>query len=119
MFRKSTKLRIITCAIDHFARSEMGWRVRVKLAGKLTKRFRVWRIDVYGKPYACEGDYDTPLGLSAHRWRSDWDYKIQVGRRFMTRCEFDDWVKNSDDMVPRKMEMQVFDINKAPIRLKL
>ena len=119
MFRKSTKLRIVTCATDHFARSEMGWRVRVKLAGKLTKRFRVWRIDVYGKPYACEGDYDTPQGLSAHRWRSDWDCKIQVGRRFMTRREFDDWVKNSDDMVPRKMEMQVIDINKAPIRLKL
>ena len=38
----------------------------------------------------------------------------------MTRREFDDWVKNSDDMVPRKMDkMQVFDINKAPIRLKL
>ena len=37
----------------------------------------------------------------------------------MTRREFDDWVKNSDDMVPRKMEMQVIDINKAPIRLKL
>jgi hypothetical protein len=74
---------------------------------------------VYGKPYACEGDYDMPQGLSAHRWRSDWDYKIQVGRRFMTRREFDDWVKNSDDMAPRKMEMQVIDINKAPIRLKL
>jgi hypothetical protein len=37
----------------------------------------------------------------------------------MTRREFDDWVKNSDDMVPRKMEMQAIDINKAPIRLKL
>ena len=40
----------------------MGWRVRVKLVGKPTKRFRVWRIDVYGKPYACEGDYDTLQG---------------------------------------------------------
>jgi len=29
----------------------------------------------------------------------------------MTRREFDDWVKNSGDMVPQKMdEMQVIDI---------
>jgi len=89
----------------------MGWRDRVKLAGRPTKRFRLWRIDVYGKPYACEVDYDTPQGFNAHRWRSDWNYKIQVGRRFMTRREFDDWVKNSGDMVPQKMdEMQVIDI---------
>ena len=58
----------------------MGWRDRVKLVVKPTKRFRVWRIDVYGKPYACEGDYDTVQALNAHRWRSDWDYKIQVRR---------------------------------------
>jgi hypothetical protein len=49
----------------------MGWRDRVKLVGKPTKRFRVWRIDVYGKPYACEGDYDTVQALTAHRWVSD------------------------------------------------
>ena len=42
----------------------MGWRDRVKLVGKPTKRFRVWRIDVYGKPYACEGDYDTVQALT-------------------------------------------------------
>jgi hypothetical protein len=82
----------------------MGWRDRVKLAGKLTKRFRVWRIDVYGKPYACEGNYDTAQGLNAHRWRSDWDYKIQVGRRFMTRREFGDWAKNNSHVVTRDMD---------------
>jgi hypothetical protein len=43
----------------------MRWRDRVKLVGKPTKRFRVWRIDVYGKPYACEGDYDTVQALNA------------------------------------------------------
>ena len=63
----------------------MGWRDRVKLAGRLTKRFRVWRIDVHGKPHTSEGDYDTTQGLNAHRWKSDWNYKIQVGRRFMSR----------------------------------
>ena len=41
----------------------MGWRDRVKLAGRLTKRFRVWRIDVHGKPHTSEGDYDTNLGV--------------------------------------------------------
>ena len=80
----------------------MGWRDRVKLAGKLTKRLHVWRIDVYSKPYASEGDYDTVHGLNAHRWRSDWDYKIQVGRSFMTRREFGDWAKNNSQMVARK-----------------
>ena len=90
----------------------MGWRNRVKLAGKLTKRFRLWRIDVYGKPYACEGDYDTVQGLNAHRWRSDWDYKIQVGRRIMTRNEFGDWAKNNSQMVARKTDRtRVIDIN--------
>ena len=112
MFRKSTKLRIVTCATDHFARSEMGWRDRVKLVGKPTKRFRVWRIDVYGKPYACEGDYDTVQALNAHRWRSDWDYKIQVGRRFMAPREFDDWAKSNSQMVTRKIDsVQVIDVN--------
>jgi hypothetical protein len=89
----------------------MGWRNRVKLAGKLTKRFRVWRIDVYGKPYACEGDYDTVQGLNAHRWRSDWAYKIQIGRRIMTRNEFGDWAKNNNRMLAQKTDkMRVIDI---------
>ena len=90
----------------------MGWRDRVKLVGKPTKRFRVWRIDVYGKPYACEGDYDTVQALNAHRWRSDWDYKIQVGRRFMAPREFDDWAKSNSQMVTRKIDsVQVIDVN--------
>jgi hypothetical protein len=59
------KLRIRSVCHRSFARSEMGWRNRVKLAGKLTRRFREWRIDVYGKPYACDGDYDTVQGLNA------------------------------------------------------
>ena len=72
----------------------MGWRDRVKIAGKPTKRFRVWRTDVYDKPYQCEGEYDTLARLKTHTWRLDWDYKIEVGRKFMTRDEFDDWLKN-------------------------
>jgi hypothetical protein len=89
----------------------MGWRERVKIAGKLTKRFRVWRTDVYGKPCACEGEYDTVEGLNAHRWRLNWDYKIQVGRKFMTRREFSDWVKDKSHMVVRETDKaRVIDI---------
>ena len=57
----------------------MGWRDRVKSAGKPTKRFRVWRTDITDKPYECEGEYDTVEGLNAHRWRLGWDYRIEVG----------------------------------------
>jgi hypothetical protein len=74
------------------------------LWGKPTKRFRVWRIDVYGKPYACEGDYDTVQALNAHRWRSDWN--------FMARREFDNWAKSNSQMVTRKIDnVQVIDVN--------
>ncbi len=82
----------------------MGWRDKVKLAGKPTKRFRVWRTDAYGKPCSCEGDYDTVEGLNAHRWKSDCDYKIQLGRRFMTRRNFSDWVRSNHHMVARETE---------------
>ena len=41
----------------------MGWRDRVKIAGKPTKRFRVWRTDITDEPYECEGEYDTVEGL--------------------------------------------------------
>ena len=98
------------CA-DHLRGRRWDGETEVKLAGKLTKRLRVWRIDVYSKPYASEGDYDTVQGLNAHRWRSDWDYKIQVGRSFMTRREFGDWAKNNSQMVARKTpKTRVIDI---------
>ena len=71
----------------------MRWRDRVKLVGKPTKRLRVWRIDVYGKPYACEGDYDTcsgaerasveiGLGLQNTGWAR------RLARSFRRRAEF-------------------------------
>jgi hypothetical protein len=95
----------------------MGWRERVKIAGKLTKRFRVWRTDVNGKPYACEGEYETVEGLNAHRWRLNGDYKIQVEKKFMTRREFSDWVKDKSHMMARETDKaRVIDI-KSKLRL--
>ena len=87
----------------------MGWRDRVKSAGKRTKRFRVWRTDITDKPYECEGEYDTVEELNAPRWRLGWDYKIEVGRKFITRREFGDWVRSQGDVVARD-KARVIDI---------
>jgi hypothetical protein len=69
----------------------MTWRDKVKASGKPTKRFRVWRADARGKPHVFEGDYDTVERLRAHRWKSDSNYKIQVGRKFLTRRQLEDY----------------------------
>ena len=93
----------------------MGWRDRVKIAGKPTKRFRVWRTDITDKPYECEGEYDTVEGLNAHRWRLGWDYKIEVGRKFMTRREFGNWVRKGD--VVARDKARVIDIKSRRNRI--
>ena len=71
----------------------MRWRNRIKIAGKPTKRFRVWRTDITDKPYECEGEHDAVEGLNAHQGRLDWGHKIEVGKKFMTRREFGDRVE--------------------------
>ena len=38
-------------------------------------------------------EYDTVDGVKAHRWRLDRRYKIEVGRKFMTRNKFEEWAK--------------------------
>lgn len=82
----------------------MGWRDRVKIAGKPSKRFRVWRTDIDDKPYVCEAEYDTVEELNAYRWRLDWDYRIEVGKQFMTRREFADWAQNKGPTVVREVD---------------
>ena len=68
----------------------MSGRDEINVPGKKGKRFRVWRTDIY----KCEGEYDTVDGVKAHRWKLDRRYKIEVGRKFMTRNEFDEWAKS-------------------------
>jgi hypothetical protein len=63
---------------------------RIKTEGEPIKRFRVYRADIY----KCEGEYNTIEEVKAHRWRLDRNYKIEIGRKFMTRSEFDEWAKN-------------------------
>jgi hypothetical protein len=68
----------------------MSGRDELKVPGEKGKRFRVWRADIY----KLEGEYDTVDEVKAHRWRLDRRYKIEAGRKFMTRNEFDEWAKS-------------------------
>jgi hypothetical protein len=59
----------------------------------LAKPFSIWRTDINDKPFERLAQYDTIEEVEKHHFRTDWAYKIQVGRRFMTRPEFGEWKK--------------------------
>ena len=69
---------------------------KLKIEGERTKRFRVYRTDIDDESYECEGEYDTVDEVNAHRWRLDRHYRIEVGRKFMTKSEFAEWAKNHE-----------------------
>ena len=71
----------------------MGDGNRMTIEGEPTKRFRVWWMGENDMPYKCEGEYDTVEELNEHKWRLDRHYKIEFGRKYITRREFSEWAK--------------------------
>jgi hypothetical protein len=65
----------------------------MKIIDAPMKRFRIFRTDIKGDPFECEGEYDTVAELRAHKRRADRRYKISVDRKFMTDAEFEAWAK--------------------------
>jgi hypothetical protein len=61
--------------------------------GEPTTRFRVYWCDINDQPYECDAEYDTVAGVLAHKYRADRQYKICIGRKFYTRREFQEWIK--------------------------
>ena len=63
--------------------------------GESSKRFRIYWCDINYEPYQREAKYDTIAEVRAHRYRLDRRYKISLGRKFVTRIEFEGWAKEA------------------------
>jgi hypothetical protein len=65
------------------------------------KRFVVWQtgMDLHGTtkdvPMKRLAEYDTIEEVENYPYRLDLGYKIQLGNKFLSRREFDDWKKKS------------------------
>lgn len=65
------------------------------------KPFRVYRTDIKNEAYELEGAYATAHETLRHPWRLDRNYKITGPRgKYMTRTEFEEWVKRNDAQPP-------------------
>ncbi len=58
------------------------------------RKFRVYRTDIDYEPFECVGEYDSVEEVLGDRRRLDRRYKVQMGRKFMTLPEFEEWAKS-------------------------
>lgn len=57
------------------------------------KPFQVYRCDIDGKPDPNQrvDEYETIAEVNGHNFHLGHQWRIRVGRRYMTKQEFDTW----------------------------
>jgi hypothetical protein len=64
------------------------------IEGDPTKgRVRIFELDQDGDPIKCVAEYDSLAAAVAYKWRTAKQYKISVGRFWLSKAQFLEWAK--------------------------